>query len=453
MSDRIECNILLIGKTGTGKSTLANHLFDSEIFTTGTGKPVTGWKENFQMFSFDISAIQINVYDSVGLEPNNYSRWMRELKTFLTEKQSSPDMTASEIMHVLLYVVNGASTRFEAREVSSIQKIQGGFMLPAVIIITNCDIAEEPKIVAIEHIAEKHDFKALRTCSVSKKTRSGVGGERFGKEAVLSEILSASYEKVGKELVVAASERMMKWLGYAKKKAVGRIKESDLSVININNFDFDAVFNETTALMFPDGLVSFNDLIPPKYRNYHAFLTGFNLEYRGKEVFEESFAFHGEIVEDLINNGIASVREWVKNNYDWERSNFFGKVGISFDVLTFSRLIKPRIKDRIEKLFDNSIEKIQAHMSSMNVDDLKNDFWAGQGFILDSPGDKAIVYYNGDAFTAMQALFLHNSGVPNENDKKYQKQVKVFYDNLSAGLVMTLNKGAKAVWVDPNAES
>ena len=33
-------NILILGKTGVGKSSFCNYIFDQELFRTGTGKPV-----------------------------------------------------------------------------------------------------------------------------------------------------------------------------------------------------------------------------------------------------------------------------------------------------------------------------------------------------------------------------------------------------------------------------
>lgn len=48
----IACNVLIIGKTGTGKSSFANYLFDVNKFTTGSGEPVTSWAEKFSSISF-----------------------------------------------------------------------------------------------------------------------------------------------------------------------------------------------------------------------------------------------------------------------------------------------------------------------------------------------------------------------------------------------------------------
>jgi predicted GTPase len=39
--DRGEVNILIAGKTGVGKSTLINAVFQGNFATTGQGKPVT----------------------------------------------------------------------------------------------------------------------------------------------------------------------------------------------------------------------------------------------------------------------------------------------------------------------------------------------------------------------------------------------------------------------------
>ncbi|MEL3909307.1 MAG: 50S ribosome-binding GTPase [Treponemataceae bacterium] len=85
----ISCNILLVGKTGAGKSSFANYLFGTEIFTTGYGEPVTNWEQNFQYYDFTHKGININVYDSVGLEANNKCKWFEEFDAFLSERQNT----------------------------------------------------------------------------------------------------------------------------------------------------------------------------------------------------------------------------------------------------------------------------------------------------------------------------------------------------------------------------
>lgn len=38
---KVKCNVVLMDKSGAGKSSFANYLFEEEIFTSGIGKPVT----------------------------------------------------------------------------------------------------------------------------------------------------------------------------------------------------------------------------------------------------------------------------------------------------------------------------------------------------------------------------------------------------------------------------
>ena len=49
VASNFKCNILIMGKSGSGKSSFCNYLFDApELFATGKGKPITSWEENFQ---------------------------------------------------------------------------------------------------------------------------------------------------------------------------------------------------------------------------------------------------------------------------------------------------------------------------------------------------------------------------------------------------------------------
>ncbi|MDK6814896.1 50S ribosome-binding GTPase, partial [Corynebacterium sp. UMB6689] len=55
--------ILVVGKTGVGKSTLINNIFREELAKTGVGKPIT---QHIQKLSKE--DMPINLYDSRGLE-------------------------------------------------------------------------------------------------------------------------------------------------------------------------------------------------------------------------------------------------------------------------------------------------------------------------------------------------------------------------------------------------
>ena len=138
-------NIMVMGKTGAGKSTLINNVFSRNLAQTGIGKPVTQAIRKYEIEDFPLA-----IYDTPGLElggENAIDSLLKESKEVLSKGAMKG---ISESIHCIWYCVSTPSHRFEEAEVEFIKKF-----------LDEASIYSVPVIIVLTQSYSKKDAKAL----------------------------------------------------------------------------------------------------------------------------------------------------------------------------------------------------------------------------------------------------------------------------------------------------
>lgn len=190
-------NLLVVGKSGIGKSTLINTVFGEEMVQTGIGKPVTD-----QISLIEQEDFPVRIYDTVGFEIGSLGFDIKDVvKSFkrnpvqqLIKKVQSTE-TPEDDIHVAWYVISGSGSRIEEAEISFI-KWMTDQKIPVVIVLTKCYDLTEANLLKdkIEKLVPE-DKDIILVLAKETETQPVFGIEELIQATVdhLSEGLQASF--------------------------------------------------------------------------------------------------------------------------------------------------------------------------------------------------------------------------------------------------------------------
>lgn len=135
-------NILVVGRTGAGKSSLINTALGEKLAVTGAGRPIT---QSYEVFQHPL----VTMIDSKGWEggAEGEQRFREDTARLLKDRRTTnPD----DHIHIVWYAVSAPDARFEDFEAQLVREAFGG--IPVLFVLTKCDIVAEDALVKVEQV-------------------------------------------------------------------------------------------------------------------------------------------------------------------------------------------------------------------------------------------------------------------------------------------------------------
>lgn len=156
-------NILIIGQTGVGKSTLINAVFRKPLARAETGRPVTKVIQRFED-----PDVPVTLYDTKGVELGDAKKTViRDFKrTISKSRKAAPE----EHIHLLWYCMDAGQTRVQDYDVDIIRELAED--VPVVLVFTQT--IDDERADALEETILDTDLpiegsRAVRTLAESRR--------------------------------------------------------------------------------------------------------------------------------------------------------------------------------------------------------------------------------------------------------------------------------------------
>ena len=324
--DNFVTNILILGKTGAGKSTLVNYLYGQEIAVARAGRPVTE-KGLHRHDPFPYKNMNIVIWDSWGLEPDKAREWWESLKEELTRQSGQPDI--KDWIHTVIYCYDAKKSRLDSYECDHILKplIDMGYRV--IFALTKWGLcSDEEKEAAMRVLSETYPkFSVIPVESISQKLRGGRTTSPEGREELFRKICLNLRGSLMYHLRIRTRNEM--------QEAINRAENAALAYYDENTGYIFTIYGE-------DLMNEIQNIVRKSYENsikevYHRLRNNITLidsmcvavirGYTGIDVSEKLKGLH------IIMNGIkdTQITAWTGDWSDYFRGIFFSVItnGIS----------------------------------------------------------------------------------------------------------------------------
>ncbi len=234
-------NILVLGKTGVGKTSLLNYLYGFDL-PVGAGLPKTGKGIHENLITRNGTAY--HVFDTWGIEADSLPEWRKEVLALVRKRNTSPHI--NDWFHAVYYCFSASTARIEDAEIDEIivPLLQSGCKM--IVVLTNSEdgFCKQEKIAGMkEYLREElvkrlhHDpqLEIIPVASVAGETLAGDAISRFGRTEVLEAAQYNLADDIGKRLPAIYKMNVMQKLGAWKERSLLLLANGKISFVLNNN--------------------------------------------------------------------------------------------------------------------------------------------------------------------------------------------------------------------------
>jgi uncharacterized protein (DUF697 family)/GTP-binding protein EngB required for normal cell division len=203
-TERGNINILIAGRSGVGKSTLLNAVFQKDLAETGQGRPVT---QNTREISKE--GIPLTIFDTRGLEMSQFKETQAELERLI--KDRAADRDSNRHIHVAWLCIQEDGRRVEDAE-ADLHRMLAKHM-PVIGVITKARSDGGFKNEVQRLLPESRNI--LRVRAIREEMDDGHFLEPMGLESLIE--LTSEVIPEGKRRALAASQKAS--LNYKKSQS------------------------------------------------------------------------------------------------------------------------------------------------------------------------------------------------------------------------------------------
>ena len=292
--------VMLVGKSGVGKSTLINNLLklpESKKARTGTGNFVTTNIESYQSNSVPF----LKLVDTRGIELNvgfGAEDVKRQAVDYITQQYST--FNPNNFVQCIWYCITG--TRFEKAEIdllNSLRNTYGEQQIPIIIVYTQA--VDKREINEMEsYIRDKNiDAKFLKVLAEKKFLSNGRTLEPTGLDSLLKETLDKIRKALQGEMKVLMCRNI-------SDKIVKKIKDDNLYIRNY--------IYEKSILDFISDYVTIKE--DNNFYNYCVNIFGNNIKYfLNKKMSNGSIEIfnNSPIIQNNLDQYVSDYKQYTKN--------------------------------------------------------------------------------------------------------------------------------------------